>query len=383
MERPNWFRSGLVRLPARKADRGPYISPVTYRRPLLPFVALAVAACAETTAPLPPPVELLLVVNTGTPSLSIVTLSDDETVVSLSLGGPVPADARPVTGRRYAVVATGGGDSLTVIDVVRRAVTREVSAGPAARARGGVILNDSIAFVALSGRNRVLRLNLETGDTASLPAGKTPEDVALVRGRLFVVNANLAPCPAPDLFCPAGNSWVSVLDPATGLPSAPGDSIPLLGPGHASYAAVGSDGKLYVMSVGGPGDRAGRLSIIDPISRAEAGSFGGFGDAPGQIAADRQERIFVSSRTEGLMVFNTRTRTVERGAGKGIPVQTNAGVAVDAANQVYAVESGACGSAPGRARMFRPDLTEIRSIGLGSCAAAATTALIPPEPDGP
>jgi hypothetical protein len=74
---------------------------------------------------------------------------------------------------------------------------------------------------------------------------------------------------------------------------------------------------------------------------------------------------------------------VERGAGKGIPVQTNAGVAVDAANQVYAVESGACGGAAGRARMFRPDLTEIRSIGLGSCPAAATTALIPPEPDGP
>jgi DNA-binding beta-propeller fold protein YncE len=357
---------------------------VTCRRLLPPVLALALAlaACAETTAPLPPPVELLLVVNTGTPSLSIVTLSEEEPVVSLSLGSRVPPDARPVTGRRYAVVATGGGDSLTVIDVVRRAVTREVSAGPAAGARGGVILNDSIAYVALSGRNRVLRLNLETGDTASLPAGKTPEDVALIRGRLFVINANLAPCPAPDLACPAGNSWVSVLDPATGLPAAPGDSIALLGPGHASYAATGNDGRLYVMSVGGPADRAGRLSIVDPISRVEAGSFGGFGSAPGPIAADRQERIFVSSRTEGLMVFNTRTRTVERGAGKGIPVQANAGVAVDAANQVYAIESGECGGATGRARMFRPDLTEIRSIPLGSCSAAATTALIPPEPDG-
>ena len=351
------------------------------RRPFLTLLALALAACAETTAPLPPPVELLLVVNTGAPSLGIVTLSDDQAAVSLSLGGLVPADARPISGRRYAVVATGGGDSLTVIDVLRRAVTREVSAGQGAGARGGAVLNDSIAFVALSGRNRVLRVNLETGDTASLPAGDHPEDVALVRGRLFVVNANLAPCPAPDLLCPAGRSWVSVLDPATGAPSAPGDSIPLLGPGHASYATIGNDGRLYVMSVGGPEDRAGRLSIIDPISRVEVGSFGGFGNAPGQIAADHQERIFVSSRTEGLLVFNTRTRAVERGAGQGIPVQLNSGVAVDAANQIYAIEAGTCGGAPGRARVFRPDLTEITSISLGSCAAAATTALIPPEPD--
>jgi hypothetical protein len=82
------------------------------------------------------------------------------------------------------------------------------------------------------------------------------------------------------------------------------------------------------------------------------------------------------------MVFNTRTRTLERGAGAGIPVQGNSGVAVDAANRVYAIESGPCTGAPGRVRVFRTDLTEIRSLILGACAASATTALIPPEPDG-
>lgn len=343
------------------------------------MVAILAAACAETTAPLPPPVELLLVVNTGTPSLSIVTLSGELQSAALPLGSAVPAAARPIASRRFAVVATGGGDSVVVVDVVRRAVTRQLAAGAGARVRGGTIVSDSVAFVALSGLDRVLRINLETGDTTSLPAGHSPEDVALVRGRLFVVNANLAPCPPPDLVCPAGDSWVSVLDPASGLPSSPGDSIALPGPGHASFATVGSDGRLYVMSIGGPDDRAGRLSIVDPISRTEVGNFGGFGDAPGQIAADRGDRIYVSSRTEGLMVFNIRTRTVERGAGRGIPVLQNAGVAVDATNQVYAVEAGACPSAPGRARVFRADLTEVQSFALGTCAAAAATALIPPE----
>lgn len=348
-------------------------------------MSLVLAACAETTAPLPPPVELLLVLNSGSPSLSIVTLSDQPGSVSLPLGGAVPSGARPIPGRRYAAVASGAGDSITVVDVVRRVVVRQVSAGAGAGAAGGVIVNDSVAYVALSGRDRVLRLSLESGDTASLPAGRVPKDVVLVRGRLFVINANLEACPPPDLLCPAGASWITVLDPATGLPSLPGDSIPLPGPGNASHVAVGTDGRLYVMSLGGPEDRAGRLSIVDPISRTEVGNFGGFGEAPGQIAADRGERVFVSSRSQGLMVFNTRSRTVERGAGRGLPVQSNAGVAVDAANFVYAIETGPCVGAPGRARIFRPDLTEGPSLTLGICAFTAATALIPPEdePEGP
>ena len=81
------------------------------------------------------------------------------------------------------------------------------------------------------------------------------------------------------------------------------------------------------------------------------------------------------------MEFNTRIRAVVRGAGAGIPVLANAGVAISGNNHIYAIEAGTCttGTA-GRAREFRPDLTEVGAFTLGDCAGAAATAVIPSEP---
>lgn len=72
------------------------------------------------------------------------------------------------------------------------------------------------------------------------------------------------------------------------------------------------------------------------------------------------------------MEFNTRTRRVVRGAGNGIPVTDNVAAAVDTQGRVYAIEAGTCvPNQPGRVRVFRTDLTEIRSVPTGVCPAAA------------
>jgi len=342
-----------------------------------PLLLLALG-CAETTAPLPPPEELLLVGNAGTATLSYVSLRENGPRFLIQLGYDVRVDARPFAGRKYAVISVARGDSLAVIDLLHRVVARVVSVGDGAGALGGVVLNDSIAYVALSERNVLLKVNLETGDTLGIHVGSNPQDVVVARGKLFVVNANLTDCPPPDLRCPAGESWVSVVDPITNSPSLP-DSIPLPGPGHASYAAVGADGRVYVMQLGGPDAPDGRLSIVDPLNRHEVGNFGGFGVSPGSIAADLGERVMVASLTEGLMEFNTRTRTVVRGAGAGLPLTANSGVAIDSQGRIYGIEAGCAVQPTGRARVFRPDLTEARPIPLGNCAGGATTTLIPVE----
>ena len=340
---------------------------------------LLAAACAETTAPLPPPEELLLVANSGTQTLSYVSLRQNGPRFLIQLGYNVRDDARPFAGRKYAAVAVANGDTLIIVDLLRRVVAHAVSVGPGAGALGGVVLNDSVAYVALSNRDLLLKVNLDTGDTLGIPVGNSPADVVVARGKLFVVNANLAECSPPDIQCPAGESWLSVIDPITNAPSHP-DSIALPGPGHASYAAVGADGRVYVMQLGGPESPEGRLSIVDPLNRSEVGNFGGFGVSPGSIAADLGERVMVASRTEGLMEFNTRTRTVVRGAGAGLPLTANTGVAIDSHGQIYGIEAGACAVAPnGRARVFRPDLTEAQPIPLGQCSGGATTTLIPVE----
>lgn len=341
--------------------------------------------CASTTAPLPPPDEILLVANSGDGTVSLVTVSGEApSSISIPLGQAIGPGAKPAAGRRFAVLAMAGGDSVAVLDLAARAITRRVAVGQGAGAQGAVLVGETIAYIALSRLDRAMRIDLETGDTASAAVGRFPRDIALTRGRLFVVNANLEPCPPPDDACPAGESWVTVIDPVTNTRSGPRDSIPLPGPGNASHAAVGADGRLYVMSRGGPDEPLGRLSIIDPITRLEVGSFGGFGEHPGPIAADRGERILVSSTTEGLMVFNTRTRSVVRGAGSGIPLLGNSGVTTDSRNNVYGIESGTCnGPVAGRARVFRPDLTEVRVFSLGLCSGAAAVALIPPEAPTP
>jgi hypothetical protein len=345
------------------------------------LLLLPLLSCAETTAPLPPPEELLLVAQPGSQTLSYVSLTPASGFISISLGHIIPDDARPAAGRRYAILAVANGDTVAVIDLVLRRLARSIAVGTGAGALGGVVFNDSIAYVALSGQDRLMRLNLESGDTLGIEVGHTPKAVAVARGKLFVINANLAPCAEePANQCPAGESWITVVDPVTNARAVPGDSIPLPGPGHARYAVVGADGRVYVMQVGGVDAPEARLSIVDPILRAEVGNFGGFGDAPGPIAADAGERIMISSRTEGLMEFNTRTRTVVRGAGNGLPLTENSGVAIDTKNQIYGIEAGGCGGvAPGRARVFRQDLTENHPIPLAPCAGVPTTALIPPE----
>lgn len=342
--------------------------------------ALALLGCAETTAPLPPPTEYLLVAAPGEGALSVTILTEGPGTAVIPIGARMPADARPVASRTLALIAYAGGDSLAVVDLRTLRVAARVGVGSGAGAAGGVLSGDSTAWVALSGRDAILRLDLASGETTVLPAGRFPVDIVQARGRLFVVNADVSPCPAGAGLCPDGTSWVTVHDPISGNRTGDRDSIPLPGPGFARYATVGADGRIYVMSVGSAEEPLGRLSIVDPVTRAEVGSFGGFGAHPGQIAADRTERIFVSSPTEGLLEFNTRIRAVTRGAGQGIPVLGSAGVAVTEGNSVFAIEPGSCTpGSRGRARQYRANLTEVGTFSLGRCAGAAATARIPTE----
>ncbi|HEY3011681.1 MAG TPA: hypothetical protein VGJ36_02955, partial [Gemmatimonadales bacterium] len=195
--------------------------------------------------------------------------------------------------------------------------------------------------------------------------------VIFTRGRLLVMNANL-----DSLGKPAGESWISVIDPAAGDAGTLIDSIPLIGPGNAQFSAVADDGLVYVVQDGDPSIDEGRLSVVDPVRRQELASFGGFGFGPGDLTADRGDRLLISSRTEGLMEFDTAERTVVRGQGNGIPIPANTGVAVDSQGRVYALESGC--SDNGLVHVLRPDFTEIRTVQVGRCATQALLARVLP-----
>ena len=337
--------------------------------------AALLAGCADTNAPLPEPQEVLLAVNSTANTLSIVPVDAPTSGIEVQLGGttatPVGVSARGA----IAIVPLGVDNAVAVVDLRAGTVLRRVPLPDSSGAKGSAVIDDSIAYVANPNLNSVSRVNYVDGTTAEVVVGRYPQGVIFTRGKVFVLNGNL-----DSTFAPAGPSWLSVIDPATNTLAAGGDSIPLTGPGNAGFATVGVDGLMYVMSTGSITEGEGRLSIVDPVDRTEMASFSGFGTGPGSVAADGDAKVYASSLAEGLMVFDTDSNKVVRGAGNGVPIPRNSAVAVDSRNRVYAIESGPCqGGHRGKAHVLDPELTQQRTITLGECPSGAAVVQIPPE----
>jgi hypothetical protein len=345
-------------------------------RPLMfVFAGIALVGCADTNAPLPDPVEVLLVVNSTANTLSIVPVDDPATAVEVPLGGTTPTPVGVSARKAVALVPLGLDNAVAVVDLRSAAVARVVPLPENSGATGSTIVDDSIAYVGNPNLNTVSRVNYLTGTTSEVPVGQFPQGLIFTRGKVFVLNGNLVN------FAPAGPSWLSVVDPTTNaLATDGGDSIPLTGPGNAGFADVAPDGLLYVMNTGDYASGEGRLSVVDPLARTELASHTGFGTGPGNVASDGDAHLFVSSFTEGVMEFDLDSNKVVLGAGHGLAVPGNSSVATDSQGRLYAIESGPCsGGRPGKAHVLDRSLTEIRTLTLGECPSGATVVQIPPE----
>ena len=332
------------------------------------------AACADTNAPLPEPQRVLLAVNSTANTLSIVPLETPGSAVAVELGGTTPTPVGVSARDDIALVPLGLDNAVAVVDLRAGQVLRRIPLPDNSGATGSAIVDDSIAYVGNPNLNTVSRVNYLTGATSEVPAGVYPQGVVFTRGKVFVLNGNL-----DETFSPAGPSWLTVIDPVTNLPSEGIDSIALTGPGNAGFADVAGDGLLYVVSTGSFFSGEGRLSVVDPVALTEVASFAGLGPGPQAVAAS-ETRVFVSSFSEGLLEFNADSNEVVRGAGEGVPIPSNAGVAVDPDGRVYAIESGPCqGGALGTAHVLDENLEELRAIPLGECSAGAAVAEISPE----
>lgn len=345
------------------------VSPTVIRLASVLSIA-ATSSCAETSAPLPPPEEVVVVLNTAAATLSIVPVTAPTQVSTIPLGA---SDVQPVsvaTRGATAVVPLRGRDALAVVDLREGTLVNTIALAPGSGVAGAALISDSVAYVSNANLNTVTRVDLATGDTASIVVGSTPRHVTFTRGRVLVVNANL-----DSLGKPAGESSISVIDPAPGVPAGVAGTIQLVGPGNARFSSVAGDGLLYVIQEGDPSVDEGRLSIVDPVDRREVASFSGFGFGPGDLTADGGDRLLISSRTEGLMEFDSAERTVVRGEGNGVVIPANSGVAVDSQGRIYALEAGCSGM--GILHVLRADFSEIRSVTVGQCASQALLARVP------
>ena len=167
---------------------------ITFRAAL---AAAGLLACAPTTAPLPDPLELLVVVNAGEPSLSLVPLRPDGFPVRLTLPGVGATPERVTTRGGLGLVPLGRADAIAVYDIGRRMLIRTIPLALGSRPYDGVLIGDSVAYVSNPPLNTITRVDLRNGDTASVAVGQWPTAIVFARGRLFVVNANLSECAGP------------------------------------------------------------------------------------------------------------------------------------------------------------------------------------------
>jgi hypothetical protein len=325
--------------------------------------------CADTNAPPPEPIELLLVANSQSNSITIVPVDQPESAASVALSTPRGAPTTLAARERIAVVPLGTVDQVAVVDLLARTLVTRIPLPEGGRPTGAIMVNDSIAYVANPGRNSISQVNVFSGATAEVAVGVHPQGFALARGRLFVLNGNL-----DQTGEPLGPSWITVVNPATNIV---GDSIPLTGPGNAAFATMAGDGLMYIVNRGRTTVAEGRLSAVDPLERREVASFAELGLLPGEAASDGRSRVFVSSLTEGLLVFDTDSNAVIRGEGEGITIPTNSGVAVDSEGRIYAIRAGECDPGqPGFAHVLDEELAEIERITLGRCSAGAVVVRI-------
>ncbi len=329
-----------------------------------------VCSCAETSAPLPPPEEVVVVLNTAAATLSLVPVTAPTQVSTIPLGASDVLPVSVATRGPTAVVPLRGRDALAVVDLRQGVLVNTIALAPGSGVAGVVLIGDSIAYVSNSNLNTVTRVDLATGDTASTPVGPSPQHVTFTRGRVLVINSNV-----DALGKPAGESSISVIDPSREPATGRVDHIPLIGPGNARFSTIAGDGLVYVIQEGDAAVDEGRLSIVDPVDRRELASFGGLGFGPGDLIADNGERLLISSRSEGIMEFDTADRAVIRGEGNGVVIPANTGVAVDSQGRIYALEAGCSGT--GVVHVLRPDFTEIRSVPVGRCASQALLARVP------
>lgn len=309
----------------------------------------------------------MVVLNTTAATLSLVPVAAPTQVSTIPLGASDVLPASVASRGATAVVPLRGRDALAVVDLRAGTLVNTIALAPGSGVAGATLISDSVAYVSNANLNTVTRVDLSTGDTASTIVGPTPQHVTFTRGRVLVMNSNL------DAFGkPAGQSSISVIDPSNDAESA---RISLVGPGNARFSTVAGDGLLYVIQEGDPAVDEGRLSIVDPVDRRELASFGGLGFGPGDLTADNGEGLLISSRTEGLMEFDTADRTVIHGEGDGVLIAANTGVAVDSQGRIYALEAGCSGN--GILHVLRPDFTEIRSVPVGRCASQAVLARVP------
>ena len=337
---------------------------------------VAAGACSDALEQDTTAGQIVAVVNAGSNAVTLVSATRF-VGTNLPVGRPFATPASIAARDSFLLTPVGGGDSV--------AVTRLVSAGggtvqfvalkAGALAAAVTVQDDSLAWVAEPGLDRIQQINYLTLDTTGrVAAGDRASGAVVADGRVWSVNANAVN------NVPAGVSSLTVR--LAGGSGNALDTIPLTG-SNAQFAVLGADGLIYVVDRGAQGQADGRLSIVDTATRSEVAVINGLGELPGPAVYHPSGRLLLAGGANGILEVNTLTRTLTRGPATGLEPGGDSVVAlaVDQRGRVYAVAPRGCGG-PGAVHVLSapPAYTELQAVAVGTCPRAAAVAFSPAIP---
>ena len=300
------------------------------RHPLLrltiPSLALVALACGDSVtgpritgflAGTSTNAEIALVLNSVGKSLTLFQVGDPSQKRQIPLG--TSSLVTPVSfsvGGTNALIPLGDAAAIALVNLDADVITRTFLFKKG-NATGSVFVNDTTGIVANYLGNYVGRVTLHQAsdsvrDTVSVTA--TPVALAVSGSRILVVSANLNT--AVD-YAPLGNSVVTALD-ATSLAKL---GTVQTGGTNAQDAALGPDGKLYVVNTGDYFNPA-TLGIINPATLALETTIADVGVGAGAIKIDKNGIAYISSFFSGTVVFDTKTKTFLRSPANPVCANT-------------------------------------------------------------
>lgn len=338
---------------------------------LFSIPALLLAGCDDATRPEPTTGrEAAVIVNSTERSLTVVPVDDPAGQFTIGVsaeGSPVGVAARG----NVAVVPLGTYPFAAVVDLQARSVTHMVALPEGSGATGVAFLNDSIALVANPGLNSVSPVNVRRGTAgAQIPTGVYPSSIIAHDGRAYVLNGEL------ENWSPARPGTITVIDASL----QPAGTIQLTGL-NPGAAAVGGNGRLYVINSGNWGDGNGSLSVVNTSTLQEVSHHPGFGNFPGSIAVDPSGSVLVGVYGTGILSWNPATGSLTRGLDDPIRPGLTPPVAdlgFDSQGRLYTLYPGQC-DAPGLAYRIAAGGQVEQEITTGICPFGLAFALLPED----
>jgi hypothetical protein len=316
---------------------------------------VVVAACGDAP-PSGPKVASFLKGTNGNPQIGLVVNSTGRSLTMFQLGKPTNQEVVPLGASNAitpvgfsvqgttAIVPLGDAASTAVVDLNGETITRYFLFG-SGNASGQAFVDDTTVLVANASRNYVGRFTLgqsASQATDSVTVASAPSDIEAANGNAYVISAVIN-----SNFSPTGFGIVTKLN---------GQTLAVLATqattdSNSSAAAVGPDGRLYVLNTGDYTYQSS-VTVMDTATLAVINTYRGFGIGAGAITIDKNGLAYVSSFYSGTVIWNTVTQAFVRSSSNPLCVTVSStclgafGAATDAAGDVYQTFFGTQTQAP-------------------------------------